>query len=116
MIYEPLKEKKLKIEKNLQKLKNKNDSDDTKYYSGFEKGVNESFEAFATSIDAYKRYKNDVKLLMKEQQKIWSKWIKYYNSKNNINNDNFLDKYNDWLFSFIFSGIDKESSTSFLEL
>ena len=115
MIYEPLKDKKLKIEKNLQKLKNKNNSDENNYYSGFEKGVNESFEAFASSIDAYKRYKNDVKLLMKEQQKIWSKWIKYYNSKNNINNDNFLAKYNDWLFSFIFSGIDNENSTGFLE-
>ena len=99
----------------IQKLKNKDNSDDYNFCSGFEKGVNESFEAFSTSIDTYKRYKNDVKLLMKEQQKIWSKWIKYYNSKKNINNDNFLDKYNDWLFSYIFSGIDNENSSGLLE-
>ena len=52
---------------------------------------------------------------MKEQQKIWSKWIKYYNTKKNINNDNFLDKYNDWLFSYIFSGLDNENSSGLLE-
>jgi len=108
MRYESLKDKKQKMIKNSQQSKNNDE-----FYKGFEKGVDNSFELFYSFIDLYKKYKNDVKLLMKEQNNIWSKWVNYYEEQNKIDTTNYLENYNNWLFDYIFSDINEESSELF---
>ena len=68
------------IQQELKNIINKSSNDDT-YYEGLKKGVTESFKFFNYSMSFYNKYKNDVKLLMKEQQSVWKKWINYYNKK-----------------------------------
>ena len=48
------------------------------------------------------KQETNVKKLMNEQNKLWSKWIKYYNDKNSIDSSNFINNYNKWLFENIF--------------
>ena len=72
MKYEPLKDKKQQLKKD------KKCTDNPEFNTGFEKGVDHSFDLFATFIELYKKYKDDVKLLMKEQNIVWSNWVKYY--------------------------------------
>jgi hypothetical protein len=110
MKYEPLKNKKQKMKKDNLSFKNKKDSNRDDFYMGFEKGVDNSFDLFASFIELYKRYKNDVKLLMNEQKNIWSKWVKYYEKKSDIDTSNYLENYNNWLFDYIFSDVNEESS------
>ena len=62
-------------------------------------------DAVDSAVKFYKRYKNDIKRLMEEQHKVWSKFIDYYNSQSDIKRSNYLDKYNDWLFDYAFSDI-----------
>ena len=116
MIFEPLRDRKQKMEKNIKKTINNEDQDEKNYYNGFNKGISDSFEVFDSTIEAYKRYKDNVKLLMKEQQKVWSKWISYYNGKSDINNSNFIEKYNSWLFDYVFSDINNEKSNDFFNI
>jgi hypothetical protein len=75
MRYEPLRDKKQKIKKEGCPGKQKNS--ENKFYLGFVKGVDESFEVFATYVEYYKEYKNDVKLKNKQifQKKIILKYI-----------------------------------------
>ena len=110
MICEPLKYKKQKMIKEISKTTNKKINDDSDFYLGFKKGVDESFNVFNSYIDLFKRYKNNVKLLMDEQNTVWSKWVKYYENHSNIDTSNYLEKYNDWLFDYIFSDINTETS------
>ena len=105
MKYEPLKNKKQKMIKNSQQSKNNDE-----FYRGFEKGVDNSFELFYSFIDLYKKYKNDIKLLMNEQKNIWSKWVDYYEKQNKIDATNYIDNYNNWLFDYIFSDFNEDSS------
>ena len=72
------------------------------YQEGFRDGVEESFKQFQVAIKMYKKYKDNVKLLMEEQNKVWKKWIEYYEKQSNINRENFLQRYNEWLFRYIF--------------
>lgn len=116
MKYEPVKDKKQKMKKNIRKLASSDALNDDNFYLGFEKGVSDSFDLFASTIEAYRQYKNDVKLLMKEQQKVWSKWVRYYDSKSDIDNSNYLDRYNNWLFDYTFSDIDEEKSDRLFKL
>ena len=108
MKYEPLKDKK-------QQLKNQKKSDNNEFKIGFEKGVDNSFDLFASFIDLYKRYKDDVKLLMKEQKNVWSNWVKFYENQSNVDPASYLGRYNEWLFDYFFSNINDDSDT-FLSL
>ena len=93
--------------KELNKMIN-NSNNNEKYYEGLKKGVTESFNLFNSTISFYKEYKDDVKLLMKEQNKLWLKWVDYYNSQTSIDNSNYKNRYNKWLFDNIFSNINTE--------
>ena len=116
MKYEPVKDKKRKMKKNIRKSAGSNVLDDDNFYLGFEKGVSDSFDLFASAVEEYKRYKDNVKLLMKEQQKVWLEWVSYYDSKSDIDNSNYLDRYNNWLFDYAFSDIDEEKSDGLFKL
>ena len=105
----------IKKKQELKNIINESSNDDT-YYEGLKKGVSESFKFFNCSMSFYKKYKNDVKLLMKEQNKLWLEWIKYYNKQENINKLNYLDIYNKWLFNDIFSNIQNKDDNNLLEI
>lgn len=108
MRYEPLRDKKQKIKKEGCPGKQKNS--ENKFYLGFVKGVDESFEVFATYVEYYKEYKNDVKRLMNEQRNIWKEWVKFYEKQTDIPKENYLEIYNNWLFDYAFSNISSDDS------
>ena len=108
MKYESLRNKKQKIKKDGCTSKQKNSDD--KFYLGFVKGVDDSFEVFASYVEYYKGYKNDVKCLMNEQRNIWKEWVKFYEKQTDISKENYLDRYNNWLFDYIFSNISNDDS------
>jgi hypothetical protein len=95
-------------------LKNSNNSE--KYDIGLKEGIKISFDLFNKSIEFYLKYKDNVKLLMKEQNKLWSKWVSYYNDQNNIDNSNYISSYNKWLFDNIFINIQHDEKRKLLEL
>ncbi len=113
MKYGSLKSKKQKMKKDVLKSTKHDVSEENKFYSGFEKGVEDSFDLFASVVDLYKRYKDDVKLLMNEQRKVWSEWVNYYDSRSDIDVSTYLDRYNNWLFDYAFSDIDGKSDDFF---
>jgi hypothetical protein len=116
MILEPLKNKKEKMMKDIKTTTNENIKEQSEFYSGFKKGVDDSFNTFASYIDFFKRYKNNVKLLMDEQRDIWLKFVKYYETQSNTNTSNYLSRYNNWLFNYIFYDINNENFDNFLSL
>ena len=116
MIYEPLKNKKQKMEKDILKSTDKSLNNESEYYQGFKKGLDDSFTLFASYIDLFKRYKNNVKLLMNEQKDVWEKFIKYYETQSDVNTSNYLTKYNNWLFDYIFHDVNNMDQDSFLSL
>ena len=113
---ESLKNKKQKMEKDILKSTDKTINDKSEFYLGFKKGVNDSFSVFASFIDLFKRYKNNVKLLMNEQKDVWLKFVHYYETQSNINTSNYLNRYNNWLFDFIFCDINNINPYDFLSL
>ena len=94
---------------------NKKSSND-EYFKGLKKGILDSFDLFNTSILFYKKYKDNVKLLMKEQNNLWLKWVDYYNKQKGINRTNYNNTFNKWLFEKIFSTKDNVEISNFLEL
>jgi hypothetical protein len=104
--------------KKLNKIINNQDNfkDNKKYYEGLKEGVNESFDLFNLTIEFYKKYKDNVKLLMNEQNKLWLKWISYYNNQNDINNSNYKIRYNKWLFDNLFLNINNDKKIGLLEI
>lgn len=114
MLYEPLKNKKQKMEKDILKSNDKNINDKSDFYQGFKKGVDDSFILFASYIDLFKRYKDNVKLLMNEQKDIWEKFVKYYETQSDMNTSNYLSKYNNWLFDYMFHDVNSMDSDNFL--
>jgi len=115
MKFDQLINKKKELNKIINTSKNNNNNNE-QYYEGLKKGVSESFNLFKSTIAFYKEYKDDVKLLMKEQNKLWLKWVDYYNSQTSINNSNYKNRYNKWLFDNIFSNINTEEERELLEL
>jgi hypothetical protein len=109
MNYKQIKNKIEKINENISKLNTKTEDLNDKYYEGYKNGVIESFNLFNSTVQFYKQYKDDVKLLMKEQNKLWYKWVEYYNNKTGIDKNNFIDYYNKWLFENLFSNYIDES-------
>lgn len=95
MVLEPLSKQKQYLEKNIL-------SGNEEYKKGYKEGVEEAFKQFEKTIKLYNRYKNNTKLLMEEQNKIWKKWISYYEKQRDINKKDFLQRYNNWLFSYLF--------------
>jgi len=116
MLCEPLKNKKQKMMKDVVTSIDKNISDESEFYLGFKKGVDDSFNVFTSYIELFKRYKNNVKLLMNEQKDVWLKFVQYYETQSDTNPLNYLSKYNNWLFNYIFYDIDNESIDNFLNL
>lgn len=116
MKIEPLKNKKQKMKKDILKSTNKSINDKSEFYLGFKKGVDDSFNEFASFIDLYKRYKNNVKLLMNEQKDAWLKFVRYYEKQQDIKTLNYLSKYNNWLFDYIFYDINNLNPNDFLSL
>ena len=113
---EPLKDKKQKIMKDFLKSTDNDINDKSEFYLGFKKGVDNSFNTFASFIDLFKRYKNNVKLLMNEQKDVWLKFVKYYETQSDTNTSNYLIRYNEWLFDYIFNDINNMNPNDFLSL
>jgi hypothetical protein len=91
-------------------------TDKSEFYLGFKKGVNDSFEIFTNFVDLFKRYKNNVKLLMNEQKDVWLKFVQFYEKQSDTNKSNYLSIYNNWLFEFIFHDINNMNLNSFLNI
>ena len=113
---EPLKEKKQKMMKDALTSTDNHINDESEFYLGFKKGVDESFNAFASFVDLFKKYKNNVKLLMNEQKDVWLKFVKYYENQSDTNTSNYLNIYNNWLFEYIFYDVNNMSVNDFLSL
>ena len=111
---EPLRNKKQKMKKDILALTEHNNTERKDFFVGYEKGVDDSFNEFATFFNVYKRYKNDLKLLMTEQKHIWSQWVQYYETQKDINTSNYLSRYNDWLFDYIFYDANNTKPDDFL--
>jgi len=111
---ESLRNKKEKMKKDILVSKNYSTKERTESYLGYEKGVDDSFNVFASYVDLYKRYKNDLKLLMNEQKHVWLQWVQYYETQTDINPTNYLCRYNDWLFDYIFYNVNNVKSDDFL--
>jgi hypothetical protein len=113
---EPLRNKKQEMKKDILVSKDYSKTERNEFYLGFEKGIDDSFDVFASFFDLYKRYKNDLKLLMNEQKPVWLEWVKYYETQTDINKSNYFSRYNDWLFHYIFYDVNGTKSDDFLSL
>jgi len=109
MNYEPLKQKKHLMKKQIRATKKENND----FFQGFEQGIDDAFELFTTYIHLYKRYKNDLKLLMEEQKPVWKHWVKYYETQKNVDKSEYLGTYNNWLFDYIFVDGNKKDDDFF---
>jgi hypothetical protein len=98
MNYEPLEQKKHQLKKQMRSAK----KETREFYQGFEQGIDDAFDVFANYVDLYKRYKNDLKLLMEEQKPVWKHWVTYYDAQKNVDKNEYLGHYNNWLFDYIF--------------
>lgn len=88
----------------------KSTNGNTKDFSdGYKKGIEESFNSFSQLINQFKKYQNNVKLLMNEEKKIWKQWVTYYEKQSDISKTDYLDKYNAWLFEYLFCNIAADS-------
>ena len=113
---EPLKNKKQKMKKDFLNSTDNNVSDQSEFYLGYKKGIDDSFEVFASYIDLFKRYKNNVKLLMNEQKDVWQNFVKFYETQKGLNTSNYLGKYNSWLFEYLFDDLNNMENDDFLSL
>ena len=113
---EPLKDKKQKMMIDVLTSTDNNFNDKSEFFLGFKKGVDDSFNVFASFVDLFKRYKNNVKLLMNEQKDVWLKFVQYYETQSDSNTSNYLNRYNNWLFDYIFYDINNMSPNNFLRL
>jgi hypothetical protein len=112
---EPLKDKKQIILKDVLNS-TENNNTESEFNLGFKKGVNDSFDTFASFVELFKKYKNDVKLLMNEQKDVWLKFVKYYETQSDKDKSNYLKIYNNWLFEYIFYDVNNISPNDFLSL
>jgi len=94
----------------------KNIDNRSEFYLGYKKGVDDSFNVFTSFVDLFKRYKNNVKLLMNEQKDVWLKFVQYYETQSDTNTSNYLSIYNNWLFDYIFHDINNQNPDDFLSL
>jgi hypothetical protein len=113
---EPLKNKKHKLKKDILKCTNNVINDESEFYLGFKKGVDDSFNEFASYVNLFKRYKNNVRLLMNEQKDVWLKFVQYFETQRVTKTSNYLGKYNNWLFDYIFSDVNCTNPEELLSL
>jgi len=113
---EPLKDKKQKMMKGVLNSTDKKINDESEFYLGFKKGVNDSFDTFASFVEIFKKYKDNVKLLMNEQKDVWLKFVHYYETQSDTNKSNYLKIYNNWLFEYIFYDINDMKPNDLLSL
>jgi len=113
---EPLKNKKQKMLKDVLSPKDNNFNDESEFYLGFKKGVNDSFNTFASFVELFKKYKDNVKLLMIEQKDVWLKFVQYYETQSDTNKSHYINIYNNWLFEYIFYDINDMTPNDFLSL
>jgi len=113
---EPLKNKKEKIIKDILTSTDKNIKNESEFYLGYKKGVDDSFNVFNSYVDLFKRYKNNVKLLMNEQKDVWLKFVQYYETQSDKNTSNYLSRYNNWLFDYFFYDINNIGPDDFFSL
>ena len=113
---EPIRNKKDILKKDILKTSEKNINDKSEFYSGYIQGIDNSFEIFASFIGLFNKYKNNVKLLMNEQNDVWKKFVKFYDSQSNLDKSNYLSKYNSWLFEFLFDDPNNLKSDDFLSI
>lgn len=86
-------------------------SEQDSYLQGYKIGINQSFNSFHKLISQFKKYQNNVKLLMKDENKIWKEWVSYYENQPNISKSDYIDKYNEWLFDFLFCNQESGENT-----
>jgi len=113
---EPLKDKKEKIMRDVLTSAENKINDKSEFYLGFKKGVDDSFNVFSSFVDLFKRYKNNVKLLMNEQKDVWMKFVEYYETQSDVNTSNYLSIYNNWLFEYIFYDINNMNANDLFSL
>jgi len=113
---EPLRNKKQEMKKHIHASTNNSDKERKEFNVGYEKGIDDSFDIFTSFVDLYKHYKNDLKLLMNEQKHVWSIWVQYYETQTDIHPSNYLSKYNDWLFEYIFYDVNSTKPNDFLSV
>jgi len=99
MTLESLDEIKTELTKKTSTL-SKNEEDT--FTKGYMTGIEQSFFSFSSLVKKFQKYQNDVKLLMKEEKKIWKKWVSYYEQNSDISKDDYIEKYNTWLFDYLF--------------
>jgi hypothetical protein len=92
---------KYNLEKQITKYSKQNK--DNSFDDGYQKGMQLSFETFTSLLNQYIKYKDNVKLLMKEQNETWKKWVSYYEKQNNISKSDYNQRFNTWLFDYIFN-------------
>ncbi|GAG87440.1 unnamed protein product, partial [marine sediment metagenome] len=49
-------------------------------------------------------------------KEVWLKFVQYYETQSDMNTSNYLSKYNNWLFEFIFYDVNNIDSDNFLSL
>ena len=92
-----------KLQKELINSKSgKPESNKEAYSQGFKVGINQSFKSFHQLINQFKKYQNNVKQLMKDENKIWKEWVTFYEKQPNISKSDYIEKYNEWLFDYLF--------------
>ena len=109
MALEPLSELKICLEKKSNSLSK---NEENSFSQGYKTGVEQSFFSFSKLVKKFEKYQNNVSLLMKEEKTIWKKWVSYYEQSPDISKHDYINKYNDWLFSFLFKENEEQSFTS----
>ena len=77
-------------------------NEENSFSNGYITGIEQSFFSFSSLIKKFQKYQNDVKLLMKDEKKIWKKWVSYYEQNSDISKNDYIGKYNAWLFDYLF--------------
>ena len=62
-------------------------------------------DSVVSAVKFYKRYRNNIKRLLEEQKNVWKEFIVYYDSQQNMNKSDYIEKYNIWLFDYAFSDV-----------
>ena len=109
MTLEPLNELRIGLEKKGNSLSK---NEENSFSHGYKTGVEQSFFSFSKLVKKFEKYQDNVSLLMKEEKTIWKKWVSYYEQCPDISKNEYIEKYNDWLFSFLFKDNEEQSFTS----
>lgn len=59
-------------------------------------------------VEFYKKYKKEKELLMSEETRVFLVWIHLHNEGDFKTQQELDDSYEEWLFNFCFSNLDKD--------